>query len=339
MSTAETTLDVKLGEETGLRDVPLDPEGIRVTVEKDDTRTLNTVDEACKAWYDYLDAKENQMLVMEEQESGDHLVVPHEHRWSSGYRSRTYARLKAAERYVTAKWGDAVPTTMLTLTAPHNDQSGEARPFTAVLDDIKEGMDKARHVVRRETEGIETEYLAVLEPHATGYPHVHLLVFGVASESLGEKVADYWTNRYVEGASRDAQDVAAVRGRDAQLSSPAAYLMKYLSKSLARDGNDGMTDRESLPTVAGYDEFSALMWATGKRTYSMSEGLSAAVADSGPEPDETPGEWEYIGTVSGFEAGLYTGERAEKLGKYLAGSRNQQTPPRDTKRVIYESLQ
>ena len=328
MSTAQNTASVELGEETGLRDVPLDSEGIRATVEKDDTRTLNTVDEAVTAWYDYLDAKENQSLVMEEQETGDLLVVPHTHRWDADYRRKTYARLKAAERHVTAKWGEEVPTTMITLTAPHNDARGDARPFTAVLDDIKQGMDKARHVIRRETEGIETEYLAVLEPHATGYPHIHILVFGVASPSLGEKVADYWANRYVEGASRDAQDVTTARGRSAQLESPAAYLMKYLSKSLAREGSDETADRENLPSIAGYEEFSALMWASGKRTYSMSEGLSRAVKDSKPETEETPGEWEYIGTVSGVESGLYSGEQAEKLGKYLAGSKNQQTPPR-----------
>jgi len=338
MSAAETTASVELGEKTGLRDVPLDSDGIRVTVDEGDTRTCESVEEAVQARYDYLDAKENQSLILEDKESGDLLAVPHTHRWSPEYREKLYARLKAAERHVLAKWGEEVPTTMLTLTAPHNDESGDARPFTAVLDDLKDGLDKARHVIRRETEGIETEYLAVLEPHATGYPHVHILVFGVASESLGEKVVDYWANRYVEGASRDAQDVKAIRGRDAQLRSPAAYVMKYLSKTLAREGGDETTDRECEPSIAGYAEFSALMWATGKRTYSMSGGLTEAISEEAPESEPTPGDWEYIGTASGVEAGLYTGEEAEKLGKYLAGSKNQQVPPRDTERPIYGTI-
>ena len=75
-----------------------------------------------------------------------------------------------------------------------------------------------------------------------------------------------------------------------------------------------------------------MMWATGARTYSMSEGLSAAVAESAPESEKAEGTWKYIGTVSGVEAGLYTGEDAEKLGKYLAGSANQREPP-DRERV------
>jgi len=326
-SSGETGDDLELGDEVELRDVPIDEEGLRATVEQDDTRTLNTVEEGVEAFEDYLDAKENQMLVMEEEESGDHLVVPHEHRWSADYRRRTYARLKATERHVTDKWGETVPTTMLTLTAPHKDASGDYRAFTSVLSDIKEGWDKARDVIGRETEGVETEYLAVFEPHATGYPHLHVLVFGVARPSLGEKVADYWVDRYVEGASRDAQDVTVKRGRSLQLESPAAYLMKYLSKSLARGESEGATDRESLPSIAGYRGFSALMWATGKRTYSMSEGLSEAVAESAPESEPAEGTWQYVGTVSGVEAGLYSGEEAEKLAKYLAGSANQRRPP------------
>ena len=70
-----------------------------------------------------------------------------------------------------------------------------------------------------------------------------------------------------------------------------------------------------------------MMWGTGKRTYSMSEGLSAAVAESAPESEETEGTWVYVGTVSGVEAGLYTGGEAERLGKYLAGSAHQREPP------------
>lgn len=323
----KTEPDVELGDEVELRDVPIDEDGLRATVEKGDTRTLETVGESVKAHGDYLDAKEDQMLVMEEQESGDHLVVPHEHRWSADYRRRTYARLKAAERHVTSKWGEMVPTTMITLTAPHEDGNGEYRPFSSVLADLKDGWDKARDVIGRETEGVETEYLAVYEPHATGYPHLHVLVFGVARPSLGEKVADYWVNRYVDGANRDAQDVTIKRGRSLQLESPAAYLMKYLSKSLAREGSDEATDRQSLPSISGYRGFSALMWATGKRTYSMSEGLSEAVSESAPESESAEGDWKYVGTVSGVEAGIYTGNEAVALSKYLAGSPNQREPP------------
>lgn len=329
-SSGEVGRDLSLGDDVELRDVPIADDGLRVTVGKDDTRSVETVAEATEAWEEYLVEKENQMLVMEDKNEGDYLVVPHEHRWDSAYRRRTYARLKSVERYVERNWGRPVPSTMITLTAPHKDESGEYRPFNEVLDDLKEGFNKARHVIKRETEGTETEYLAVYEPHATGYPHLHVLVFGTARPSLGEKVANYWADRYVEGASRDAQDVTVKRGRSAQLENPAAYLMKYLSKSLVRDQEGEPSALESIPSISGYRGFSALMWATGRRTYSMSKRLTKAVADSAPESESEPDvdrDWDVVGTVSGVDPGLYTGDEAVKLGKYLDGSPNQRRPP------------
>jgi len=351
VSTAETggdfdnLADLELGERVDRPNAPFsaDPDSpLRATVEQDDTRDLHTVGEATDAFEDYLAAKENQVLVFEDQNEGDHLVLPHEHRWSSTYRRRTYARLKAAERYVTAKWDGAVPTTLLTLTAPHNDMDGDPRPFESVLADLKGGWENARKVIDRETDGVDTEYLAIYEPHGSGYPHLHVVLFGVARPSIGRKVQQYWVDRYVEGASANAQDCEVSRGRGADLAEPAAYVMKYLSKSLARDGEAEQTALEAMPTVHGYVEFSALMWATGSRTYSMSQGLTAAIKESEPERDGDPlieRDWVLIGTVHGVETGLYTGDESDKLGKFLAGSRNQQRPPRATSdRPIYGSL-
>ena len=336
--------DLELGERVDRPEAPFssDPDSpLRATVEEDDTRDLLTVGEATDAFEDYLAAKENQVLIFEDQNEGDHLVLPHEHRWSSTYRRRTYARLKAAERFVVRKWGETVPTTLLTLTAPHNDANGEPRAFEAVLSDLKDGWENARKVIDRETDGIDTEYLAIYEPHGSGYPHLHVVLFGVARPSIGRKVQEYWVDRYVEGASADAQDCEVSRGRGADLSEPASYVMKYLSKSLARDGEAEQTALEAMPTVHGYVEFSALMWATGSRTYSMSQGLTQAIKESEPETGDSPIErdWVLIGTAHGIDTGLYTGEESEKLGKFLAGSRNQQRPPRATSdRPLYGSL-
>jgi len=46
-------------------------EPIRATVEKDDTRKLKTCADAVDAFEDYLDAKEDQVLVLEDQLNGD----------------------------------------------------------------------------------------------------------------------------------------------------------------------------------------------------------------------------------------------------------------------------
>ena len=328
-------LDVDLGDDVGVSGAPLsDSKTLQVTVDEGDTRTPDTMGETVEAWEDYLRAKEGQVLCMEDQVHGDMLVVPHSHRWDGQYRKKTYAKLKAAEEHVQRTWGNSCPTTLITLTAPHTDDTGDYRGMVEVLEEIKDAWDKARRVIRRETEGVKTEYLAVWEPHASGYPHLHVIVFGVARPSLGEKVVDYWLDRYVEGASRSAQSVDIRQGRSLQLENPAAYLMKYLSKSLGREGAGEDTDVvDALPSIDGYKEFSALMWATDKRTYSMSEGLSAAVKEAAPDGDEEDWDsdkerdWEFVDAVSGIEPGFYEGGTAEKLRKWLRGSPNQRTPP------------
>lgn len=327
MAVAETGGVTQLGDDLSVDGVDFAEGELRATVAEGDTRSLDTVGEAVESFEDYLVEKENQVLIMEEEESGDKLVLPHEHRWTVDYRRRTYARLKAVERRVRDVWGERVPTTMLTLTAPHKDGGGEYRPFVSVLEDLKDGWDKARRVIRRETEGVKTEFLAVYEPHDSGYPHLHVIIFGVARESLGEKVKEYWVDRYVDGASLDAQDVTVRRGRSLDLEHPAAYIMKYLAKTLIREGEGEATAIESLPSVRGYMEFSALLWATGSRMYSMSEGLSKAVKESAPESETVGGEWVFVGVASGIETGMYRGELGEELGKYLTGSVNQQRPP------------
>lgn len=340
--------DLDLGDSVSDPAAPFseDPDSpLRATVEKDDTRGLETVGDATEAFEDYLRAKEDQVLVFEDQVEGDYLVRDHEHRWSPEYRLRTYARLKAAERHVRDVWGESVPTTLLTLTAPHNASDGSPRSFEAVLSDIKDGWDKARRVMRRETEGVKTEYLAIYEPHESGYPHLHVVLFGVARPSIGEKITEYWTERYVEGASKDAQSCEVSRGRGTDLSNPAAYVMKYLSKSLARDSGEETTALEGLPSVHGYTEFSALMWATGSRTYSMSQGLTAAVKESEPEPDigddeDQERDWELVGTFTGVPAGFYSssGGAARKLRRWLRGTPGAELPVAAQERVVYAGL-
>ena len=321
--------EIELGDEVAETidwgEVPFSSDEVRATVSKGDTRTLETVSGALEAFRDYQADKEDSVLVLGDVDGDEVLVIPHNHRWTPEYRQQTYAKLKAAERFVRRTWGEVVPTTLLTLTAPHKDENGEWRAIADVMEDLSDGWDKARRVLDRELDGAKTEYLAVWEPHKTGYPHLHVIVFGAARPSVGEKIVDMWTERYVENASENAQSVDVRRNRSAQIENPAAYVMKYLSKTLAREETDS-DDSDGSPGVSGFEVFSALLWATGKRHYSMSQGLSAAVKDEAPDRD-TNTEWEFLGTATGLEPGRYTGENAKRVVKFIGGSKSQQIPP------------
>lgn len=300
------------------KDAPMGDD-LSVTVDEGDTRDIDSVGDARAAFRDYLRAKDGRSIVLEETATDDDiaLAIPHTHRWSPEYRKQTYAKLKSAERVAADIWGDGVPSTMITLTAPHRDSEGNHRPVTEVLSDIVENRSRVLDLVRKRLSGlaVRTEYLWVMEPHKSGYPHVHILVLGAKLPALGDKVADMWADKYVDGASRQAQSVDISESRKKNLNNPAAYLMKYLGKTMSKNETRSDDPVAKQPQISGYETFSAAVWISGKRTFGMSQSLRKEVSNHGyDEVDkESEYEWKLVGTTDGGHEGLYHGTDARDL--------------------------
>lgn len=292
---------------------------------------IRTVADAVDGFRDYIDNKRNASLILRDRESGDVRVMPYNHRWTPEYRAMTYAKLKDAERALDAIYGDGpTPVTMLSLTAYQRGEDGRPRPPGEVLDDLLDGWDKFRRVLDRATEGARTEYIRVLEPHASGYPHLHVAIFGVANPSLGEKVRELWAEKYEVGSADAHQNAVSVAsGRSAQLQEPAAYIMKYLGKTTVRADGGAPAPSDETPgevdaqNAEAFEAFSALLWVTGKRQFSASAALSAAMKR--PQGEGSGGSWEFLGVGYGFEIGTYEGEDADQLVAHL--SRGPWEPP------------
>lgn len=284
------------------------------SISEADNARIESVTDGIDAHREYVENKKNATLVLQECESGDVQVLPYNHRWTEEYRNMMYAKLKAAERELGRIFGDGpTPVTMLSLTAHQRDDNGDPRPPGEVLSDLLDGWDKFRRVLNRATEGWRTEYIRVVEPHESGYPHLHVAVFGKADESLTEKVNDLWVEKYgIGGASAHENAVSVNRGRSAQVQNPAAYLMKYLGKTTVRESGEQQR-------VAGYEAFAALLWVTGKRQFSASSALSEAMKP--PEKEgSVEGSWEFVGVGYGLVPGGYSGEDADRLMRHLVGS-------------------
>ena len=284
------------------------------SISEADNARIKSVTDGIDAHREYVENKENATLVLQERESGDVQVLPYNHRWTEEYRNMMYAKLKAAERKLGRIFGEGpTPVTMLSLTAHQRDENGDPRPPGEVLSDLLDGWDKFRRVLNRATEGWRTEYIRVVEPHQSGYPHIHVAVFGKADESLKEKVSDLWVEKYgIGGASAHKNAVSVARGRSAQVENPAAYLMKYLGKTTVRETGEQQQ-------VAGYEAFAALLWVTGKRQFSASAALSEAMKT--PEPEGSiEGSWEFVGVGYGFTTGRYSGADGEQLMRHLVRS-------------------
>lgn len=276
-------------------------------VSADKSRRIETVADATDAHAEYVEEKKNAVLVLEEQNSGDVRVLPYAHRWTQEYRDMVYAKLKDAEAHLSSTFGEGpIPTTMVTLTVNPRDEQGNPRPLGAVLDDLLDGWGKFRRVIRRATEGWKTEVFRIVEPQQSGYPHIHAMIFGVAKPSLQKKVRELWVEKYgVGGQMAHEQAVEVMHGRAAQVTNPAAYLMKYLSKTVVRSNGEQQQ-------VDGFAAFAALLWVTGKRQYSMTQGLSAAMKSPGGGLGDSQ-EWRFVGVGHGFKPGGYSGDVARDL--------------------------
>jgi len=80
--------------------------------------------------------------------------------------------------------------------------------------------------------------------------------------------------------------------------------MKYLYKKLVKESEQHNEAIESMSRIDGYEAFSALLWLTGKRHYSMSQGLRSAVSDGYERQHDDERDCELLGTARGLDSGF-----------------------------------
>lgn len=214
-------------------------------------------------------------------------VIPYVHRWTEIYKKSILAKLWQLECVVGA---DLKEVTMITLTTYQRGVSPEA-----ALDKLKESYKKLMECLRYAFG--TTDFFYVLEPHKSGYPHIHMLYCKVLSKKEKQHVRELWSKKY-EAASQqhgikfsepkrskngffEAGSVGRIRG----------YLMKYIKKSVYKPdevidsyngvvGNFGMEKYELL--------FNALLKKTKTRLWNCSRNFSKIMK----RPEKEKGAWE-----------------------------------------------
>ena len=107
-------------------------------------------------------------------------------------------------------------------------------------------------------------YVWVLEPHETGYPHCHLVVFHKFSDTEQNEIKRLWSEKYQAGSYDRGIEVTSKRS-DESIQSIRNYLMKYMTKQFG-NGDEPWQDGEFL--------FNAMVWATGTRMWGASKCLT-----------------------------------------------------------------
>ena len=258
--------------------------------------------ESVKEWREYIIDSEDTEAIFQNAETGQYHAGGDPHRFDPEYSAKQYAKLKDLERGLSDDYGRRLHTAMLSLTGSPWPE-GEPLPPVDHLLELDSSWEAVRRSLSRVLEGCRWEYLAILEPHKSGYFHIHIAVFvegKVTRETFAPVIEAHLRN--CDLAGREAHDVTddstiSVRHAGAdrdldnedQLDELACYLAEYL----------GAYGESPLEAPDHVQMSNTVLWATGKQRWRPSQGAQQYMKAYPKEDDES--DWELIGIRSGTE--------------------------------------
>jgi hypothetical protein len=253
---------------------------------------------------------EDRYAAFENQENGDKKKVPLHNAYSPEYTERQYARFSDLERGLKDDYGARLHTALLSLTCSNTDEDGNLLPPVDHLLDLEESYDAVTSALDRVLDGYRWEYCAVLEPHQSGYTHIHFGVFvdGEVTEETFHPVIDSHL-RNCDRAERAAHDYNSfdpderpisvfhsgrtTNDRTPELENLSAYLAEYL-------GNYGDSPLEADATT---QVFYTVMWALNKQRIRPSNGAQDYMVLDEPDTENT--EWKLLGIMFEVDGAIF----------------------------------
>jgi hypothetical protein len=104
-----------------------------------------------------------------------------------------------------------------------------------------------------------------MEPHRSGYPHMHVAIFGYVRKELQERLERLWSEKYEVGSKEHGIDFS-VKSVKESIQSVRNYLMKYITKGMGGEGKRTWTAEEWV--------YHALAWKHHHRYIGMSRSIS-----------------------------------------------------------------
>jgi hypothetical protein len=242
------------------------------------------------AWYD--DQRETKIVI--ENELGEQSAFNTPNRFTPEYREMLYARAQALERGLRERWGQLLHTAMLSLTSSHTDENGQPRPPVEQLRQLLSSWEAVRRELSRTLEGRDWEYLAILEPHESGYVHIHIGVFvkgPIVAEQFQSVLDAHVRNCPTANAqAHELTEQVTVRkashpSRNDGVENLGAYLAAYMAGEYGSEATD-------MPEHV--QRFYAVMWATGKQWFRPSNGAQELMQPDDDGHDDGH-DWAFVG--------------------------------------------
>lgn len=270
---------------------------LRAEAVEEDREGLQAVTwrDAVWQWRDWYEDTRDTAAVFE-NEVGDRVRGSDPNRFHPDYADKQYAKLKDLERGMQEDYGRRLHTAMVSLTASSApSDGGQPLPPVDHLDGLLSSWSAVTRELRRCMEGRRYERLAILEPHQSGYLHIHIAVFvegKVTKEDFAPVVEAHLRN--CDLAAREAHDVEddstiSVRwaggDRDADDDGHLDELAVYLAEYLGAYGEDPLEQPQHVQMA------NAVLWATGRQRWRPSNGAQEYMATERKPPDPN---WELV---------------------------------------------
>lgn len=178
-------------------------------------------------------------------------IREYQNRYSENYVKSVYARLKKLESWSRQEFRGTV--TLMTLTVKQRGKT-----ICDCLRDLADGRSKLFKVLRKIRDEIGyLEYFWVIEPHKSGYPHLHAMIF-TEIDFKGQyenRLKKLWADKYQKGSFKNGLHLGSDEGGSSDsrdIEYMCQYLFKYLGKTLMMSLD--------LPTLV----FQACVWSMRK---------------------------------------------------------------------------
>jgi hypothetical protein len=239
--------------------------------------------------------------------------IPYIHRWNPIYRKSILAKLYQLEEYVDYT---ASAVTMITLTIAHGNIDQEECLLMLV-----KFYTKLFDVLRHEYGAID--YFYILEPHKSGYAHMHIMYMKKLSDMEQVHIKKLWADKYGVGSYEHGIDFSEPRAstdgffEGGSIGRIRGYIMKYISKGLVDEsGVSKMPLNELL--------FNSLLKKHKIRLWNSSRNFSQVMSEK-KDPKEL--DWECDRTELHYDGEFLkmVWERKERDYRDTAGGVNEET--------------
>jgi hypothetical protein len=217
----------------------------------------------------YLETTADKEIVVFTSHSADHFEfhIPYPHRWSESYRKKMITQMYGVEEYITHRTQSPI-ITLLTLTGYQDGTSsinhvGTPTSRAQLFEKLKTGCHLILDNIR--TLAPDIPYIWIMEPHKSGYPHIHIALFGYISPKIQKRLAKLWTDKYNIGSKKHGINFQVSSVKES-IKSIKNYLLKYISKSIGSNGRKSWSPEEFL--------YHATAWKHHHRFIGMARSIS-----------------------------------------------------------------